>query len=107
MTDIRFPANNIATDGFRVEWTAPSGYERYISGYTVSGFGFSEDTGNATFAVITGRTPGQKYTVTVTSKNEVTQSNSVRSTAVSKEQSTSKSDKDNNFSSCKYLFFFL
>ena len=90
VTDIQFPANHISTDSFRVEWTAPSGYEKYISDYTVSGSGSPHDTGNTTHAMVTGLTPGQKYTVTVTAKNKVTQADSDRTASVSQDQAASK-----------------
>ena len=85
--------SNIETTSYRVQWTAPNGYTSFISGYKVSWVpttaGSPKDTGTSTYADLTGLTPGRKYTVTITTRH-TTAGGETKTTAVDKEQSTSK-----------------
>ena len=91
VTGITF--GNIGTAGYKVQWTAPSGYTSFISGYTVSwvptSAGSPKDTGTSAYTDLTGLTPGRKYTVTITTRH-TTASGETKTTSVYKEQSTSK-----------------
>ena len=89
VTGITF--SNIETTSYRVQWTAPSGYTSFISGYTVSWVpaGSPKDTGTSTYADLTGLTPGRKYTVTITTRH-TTAGGETKTISVYKEQATSK-----------------
>ena len=88
---IRF--SNIATNGFTVSWSEPSGYLEHVSSYNVSwdpSSGEAINTNKMTTANITNLTPGQVYNVTITTQNDVTEASTPRTVSASKEQSASK-----------------
>ena len=64
-----------------------------MSSYVVSwspSNGQTINTGKQTTADLSGLTPGQKYDVTITSQNDLTQVSSPRIVSVTKQQSASK-----------------
>ena len=92
VTSISF--NNIIKSGFRISWSMAQSHLQDVSRYLVSwtpDVGSEERPSNAVTKTLSGlSTPGQKYTITITTYNDVTQVNSPRSVTVSKEQATSK-----------------
>ena len=86
--------DNIVKNGFGISWSMIQSRLPDVSRYLVSWTpdNRSEQLLNSTVSkTLSGlSTPGQKYTITITTYNDVTQVNSSRSVAVSKEQATSK-----------------
>ena len=88
---IRF--SDIATNGFTVSWSGPSGYLEHVSSYTVSwgqSSGQAVNTNKMTTAYIPNLTSGQVYTVTITTQNDVTEASKPRIVSARKQQSASK-----------------
>ena len=92
VSDLTF--SSITTDSFTVLWTIPSNYLDHVSSYTVT---WTPSTGqpisvekDVSSAVITGLSPGEIYSVTVTSVNARTQWDTSRNFATSKQQVSSK-----------------
>ena len=92
VSDVTF--SSITTDSFTVSWTIPSNYLDHVNSYDVT---WTPSTGqpivvekDKSSAVITGLSPGEIYSVTVTSVNARTQWDTSRNFAISKQQVSSK-----------------
>lgn len=96
VSGVSFPT--VSTTLFNIAWIAPSGFETFVDYYRVQFRQNINDLGQTTTPItststtISPVTPGVRYYINVYSVNTRTDSSSIRSTAVSTEQSASKFD---------------